>query len=733
MRLNHLDKRGLQWQHHVIEQSAMKKVVMIAMIAVAVTVGALYWLSHRHIPTDPQAVGHVITLAGNGTAGVNDGPAKAAQFSDPFGIAIDADGNVIVADGGDSNRIRRITPQGQVETLAGAIEGYADGQATEAAFNTPSGVAPDRDGNIIIADTANNRIRRLTPDGQVSTLAGSGERGHRDGPAVRAQFDGPIGIAVTDDGALIVADSYNDRIRRISLDGQVSTLAGAGRPGFRDGPATAALFDTPCGVAVDGQGNVFVADTGNDAIRKITLQGEVVTVVAGDALHQPIGIAVTHDGFLFVTDSNGVHRITPEGQVHLFAGGRAGFADGTGRRARFGRPTGCAVDRRGHVVVADTQNYVIRRVTPVVPTVDSVDALPFYVQPTTDPVPALPDDVLPRIGVTMLNIGTTFPWPLNPSNQWREITGVMGEARGAPNQVALDHLHSGLDIRGAWGEPVVCVLNEKVSDPLPAWGFDESHEGIRLGLISYIHIYVGRDADGQLLSSDRFLPQLDEAGQLRSVRVRRGTRFHVGDVIGTINRLYHLHLNVGPRYAPANPLQFPFIALKDTVAPIIEPDSLQIIGADGQPLTAKRDGRLVLSGDVDIVVTAYDRMDGNARHRKLGVYKAGYQLLTEAGVPLSGFEQPLINLEFNRLPPDDENVLLVYAPGSGVSAYGTPTTFRYIVTNRVRDGRAQDGVLRISRLAPGLYRLKVIVQDYAGNQASGQWPVVVESPQTDGR
>lgn len=704
----------------------MKKDIMVMVIVLVVTVGALYWLSRRYVPTDPRAVGHVTTLAGDGIGGVDDGPAPAARFSDPFGVAIDANGNVIVADGGDSNRIRRITPRGHVETLAGSREGYADGQATAAAFNTPSGVALDANGNIFIADTANNRIRRLTPQGQVSTLAGQGARGHRDGPALQAQFDGPIGIAVSDDGSIIVADSYNDCIRRISPDGQVSTLAGARRPGLQDGPATAALFDTPCGVAVDSEGNVFVADTGNDAIRKITLQGEVVTIVPGGTLHAPIGIAVTHDRFLFVSDSEGVHRITPEGEVHLFAGGRAGFADGIGRRARFGRPTGCAVDRRGHVVVADTQNYVIRRVTPVAPTAEQTEALPLYIQPPTEPVAAPTDAVLPRISAAMLNVGATFPWPLNPPDRWHEITGVMGEARGAPDHVALDHLHSGLDIRGNWGEPVVCVLNEKVSDPLPAWGFDESHEGIRLGLMSYIHIFVGRDADGRLLSSARFLPRFDEAGQLSGVRVRRGTRFNVGDLIGTINRLYHLHLSFGPRYAPANPLQFPFIALKDTVAPIIEPNGLEVLGANGQPLTATRDGRLALSGDVDIVVTAYDRMDGNARHRKLGVYKAGYQILTDAGAPLSGFEQPLINLQFNRLPPDDESVLLVYAPGSGVSAYGTPTRFRYIVTNRVRDGRAQDGVLRTSQLAPGLYQLKVIVQDYAGNQCVRQWPVVVE-------
>jgi hypothetical protein len=127
-------------------------------------------------------------------------------------------------------------------------------------------------------------------------------------------------------------------------------------------------------------------------------------------------------------------------------------------------------------------------------------------------------------------------------------------------------------------------------------------------------------------------------------------------------------------------------------------------------------------------VTAYDRVDGNTASRRLGLYKAGYQLLGENGDPARGFEEPLTNIEFNRLPPGDESVFIVYGAGSGVSAYGTPTKFRYLVTNRVRDGRARDGLLRTSEIAPGNYILKVFAADYAGNSASSTLPVAIENP-----
>jgi hypothetical protein len=187
-----------------------------------------------------------------------------------------------------------------------------------------------------------------------------------------------------------------------------------------------------------------------------------------------------------------------------------------------------------------------------------------------------------------------------------------------------------------------------------------------------------------------------------------------------LNSLYHVHLNLGPWNAQANPVQLPFPKLTDTTPPVVEPKGIEIVSASGEPFSRTREGRLVISGDVDIVITAYDKVDGNVKQRKLGLYKAGYQLTRTDGAAVKGFEQPMINIEFNRLPPDDSSVFVAYAEGSGVSAYGGATRFRLVVTNRVRDGQAVDGVLRTSDLLDGNYTLRIVAEDYAGNRASGK-------------
>src|SRR5262249_30186010 len=156
---------------------------------------------------------------------------RQSGFSDPFGVAIAKDGTIYVADAGESNRIRKISPDGNVTTLAGGNEGYADGVGPAASFNTPSALALGPDGNLFVADTGNNRIRRITPQGQVSTVAGDGTAGYVDGPVDKAQFNGPIGLVVSEGGDIYVADTYNDVIRMITTEGQVTTIAGAGSPG----------------------------------------------------------------------------------------------------------------------------------------------------------------------------------------------------------------------------------------------------------------------------------------------------------------------------------------------------------------------------------------------------------------------------------------------------------------------------------------------------------------------
>jgi DNA-binding beta-propeller fold protein YncE len=732
---NHFRNQPLQNPQTGI--SSKRKIIFLVallLIAIAAALIILWVFKTRKLPTNREAIGKVITLAGAGYPNIADGIANQAVFSDPFGIAIDSKGNVIITDSGASNRIRRITPQGNVETLAGSDEGYADGNALQAKFNTPSGIAIDYDDNIIIADTSNNRIRKLDKKGEVTTIAGSGIAGYKDGAAAEAMFDAPIGVAIDEQGNLFVADTYNDRIRKIAKDGQVTTIAGSSIAGYKDGQTSEALFDTPCGIAVDKQGNLFVADTGNNAIRKIAA-GEVITIASNNEndqsretrLSEPAGITLTHDGFLFVTNQNNgrIQFITPEGAVKIFAGGRSGFADGLGEEARFNGASGIALDKEGNLYVTDSNNYLIRKIIPVAQSpIASLKTDEIFIQPVdagdTESNTQKEKQLIPDLSKERLGIQSPFPWPLNPQNQWHEVAGVVGEVRGSFSGEARHHLHSGLDIVGKMGEPVVSVIDEKVSTPISTWGYNDTGEGIQVGLMTYIHIRVGRDIKDQIQISEKFKSRLDETGAMVGVRVRRGTRFKTGEFIGTLNRLYHVHMNLGPQGAEANAQQFPFVNFKDTVVPVIENNGIEVMTTGGQPFKEKTGGRLVISGDVAIVVTAYDQVDGNNKSRKLGLYRMGYQLLQADGSPVKGFEQPLVNIEFNRLPTDGKAVLTVFAEGSGVSAYGTPTKFKYVVTNRIRDGESRQGLLRTSQFIPGNYLLKVLAEDYAGNRVSGK-------------
>lgn len=707
----------------------MRRIIFALAILILPTATAVvvYLIVTRKVPTNLEAIGRVVVIAGAGYPGTEDGPANSASFSDPFGVAVDRKGNLYVTDAGQGNRIRRITPDGKVETVAGSSEGYAEGNALQAQFNTPSGVAIDRSGNIIVADTSNNRIRKIAPDGKVTTLAGNGQAGFKDGKGDEAEFDGPIGIAVDKRGNVIVADTYNDRIRKISTDGNVTSIAGSS-PGFADGDASTSKLDTPSGVAVDDGGNVFIADTGNNAIRRIDPQGMLSTIAGHNEetadesrLRHPVALVVTHDRFLFVTEAAGVKRITPDGTVQNYAGSATGFAEGAGTNARFSDPGGIAIDREGNLLVADTHNYFIRQITPAergpAEPSRSPDASVF-IQPTGETFDSNARPAIPRIDPSKMSDGRpAFPWPLAPQYEAHEVTGVLGEARGAPGGIALDHLHSGLDIRGNQGDVVLSVFDEKVSLPIANWDFGGSGEGLQVGIMTYIHTRIGRNIRDEIQSPDKFKALVLD-GKLSGVRVRRGSRFKVGDFIGTVNRLYHVHLNLGPWNAQANPLTLPFANLKDTTPPTVEPNGIEVVGIDGSPFTRRVSGRLQISGDVRILLRAYDRVDGNEARRKLGLFRAGYQIVDEKGLAVKGFEQPMINIELNRLPPDS-SVHQLYAAGSGVSAYGTPTAFKYIITNRVRDGEAREGLLRTSELAPGNYVMRVIAEDFAGNRASG--------------
>ena len=674
-------------------------VVLLTLLAVIAGAIAYFVFRRTPLPTPLGWRAHVTTLAGDGSPLFHDSPqATQAAFSDPFGVAVATDGTIYVTDAGESNRIRKITPQGVVTTLAGGSEGFSDGGGTAASFNTPSGLALDSDGNLFVADTGNNRIRKVTPDGQVSTVAGDGTAGYIDGPAAQARFNGPIGIAVDSQGNLYIADTYNDRIRRIAKDGQVSTVAGGATPGYADGDRSAALFDTPCGVAVMSDGSIIVADTGNDRLRKITPGGSVTTL-SDQELSGPIGLVVSHDNFLYVTEleRNRVVQIAPDGVARVIA------EDG------FNQPTGVAMgphsDRPVELYVVDGGNYLVRKLEDMA-TAGGHGGPPLQ----NDPVPRLTKETLGQ---------QSLLWPLAPQDRPHEVVATMGEVRGSFDSTdSRHHLHSGLDVFGAYGDVARVVRSEKVVSPLPNWGFDSLNEGLRVGVVSYIHINVGRDKDGKMFDDPRFIPVKDAQQKLTRVRVKRGTRFRPGEAVGTLNRMYHVHMNIGPPGGEINPLSLLPVGFSDTIPPTIEKEGIQLFDTAGKRLTEKQGGRLVVSGSVRIVVDAFDRTNMNASRRRLGLYKLGYQVLKTDGTPAPGFEQPHINIIFDRLPRDREATKVAYAAESGITVYGSEATrFLYEVTNTVRDGHATTGVWDTSQLPKGDYLLRIIAADYSGNEA----------------
>jgi len=246
-----------------------------------------------------------------------------------------------VADSGNGT-IRKVTAAGVVTTLAGTagIAGYANGTGAAAQFNDPQGVAVDSSGNLYVTDYYNQVIRKITSAGVVTTLAGAaGTAGYANGTGTAALFNGPTGVAVDAGGNVYVGDTSNEVIRRITPAGVVTTLAGAaGTVGYANGTGTAAMFSAPEGVAVDTSGNVYVADVNNDVIRKITSAG-VVTTLAGAPI---VTVSQT------LTGTNTINN----------------YADGVGASAIFYNPIGVAADANGNVYVADFNNYLIREITP---------------------------------------------------------------------------------------------------------------------------------------------------------------------------------------------------------------------------------------------------------------------------------------------------------------------------------------------------------------------------------
>ena len=632
---------------------------------------------------------------------MRDGMRSTARFDDPFGIVVAADGTVFVADGGASNRIRRLHPDGRVDTLAGSLEGFADGIGADARFHTPSGLAIDTAGTLYVADTGNHAIRRVAPDGTVTTLAGGGGAGFADGPAAQARFHAPIGVAVDAAGRVYVTDSFNDRIRVIEA-GAVRTLAGDGRPGFFDGAGGQARFDTPGGIAAGRDGALWVADTGNHALRRVASDGSTTTLAlhgsdADAAPTAPVSIAIDAQDRLYAGElaRGRVLQITPDGRAHVLTG--------RDMAQRLARPAGLAFDRHGRLWVADAAARRVHRIVQVRPDGAKQNLDNAAVGPAADA--ALPD--------------TRGRWPLAPQDGWHEVVGTLGEVRGNFRGESRSHLHAGFDVRGDVGAPVLTIADAKITNPYAAAAFGDQAEHLEIEDLTYMHMRVGRTPRGDALDP-RFQLIEGEDGRPLRVRIARGTQLRAGEAIGTINAQAHVHLAVGPWGYQRNAVGLGFRNFVDTVAPRI--DDLALLDTFDQPLNRREDGRLRVprdGGGVQIVVETWDQVDGNLPRRRLGLHALGYQLLHADGTPLPGFEAPRMTIDFDRMPPHREAVRIAYAGDSGITVHGASRTrFRYAINNLVRDGRLEPALWDPATLSAGDYVLRAVVRDAAGNDAT---------------
>ena len=339
---------------------------------ITVTVNGQSTVSAQNLVYEPS----VRTLSGDGTPGFKNGQGDASQFRFPSGIATDPDGNLIIADR-DNNVIRKVSLQGVTTTVAGdGTPGLVNGNAAQARFNKPTDVVVDDVGNIFIADEGNQCIRKITPDGFVSTHAGNGVAGFKDGPGAQAMFNFPSGITLDANETVYVADNQNSRIRKVTAGGIVSTFAGTGDVGFKDGDAkTEAKFNFPLSLDIDGQGNIFVADAGNFRIRKIGTDGTVSTFAGtgvdgtkdGDKSAAQFGIVsgvkLDQWGNIYIADvsNDRLRVITLDGKVRTITGqvGK-GFVEGRLDKARFNFPFDIAIDHFGNLFVSDRENQRIR-------------------------------------------------------------------------------------------------------------------------------------------------------------------------------------------------------------------------------------------------------------------------------------------------------------------------------------------------------------------------------------
>ena len=332
---------------------------------------------------------NISTYAGNGISGYSGdgGAATLAWLSNPWAVAVDLGGNVYISDGG-TDRVRKVNTSGIITTIAGTgVMGYSGdgGPATLAKLSGPVGVAVDAAGNVYIAETWNRRIRKINSSGVITTIAGNGNLGYSGdgGLATLAELNYPTGVAVDTAGNIYIGDQGNNCIRKVNTGGIITTIAGSGPGGYSGdgGPATLALLSTPAGVAVDAAGNVFIGDLGNQRIRKIDTGGIISTIAgtgvqgfSGDGaaatlaqLNQPAGVSVDSSGNVYIADftNSRIRKINSSGIISTIAGtGVQGYAGdgGAATLAQLNQPYGVAVDVTGNIFIADYFNQRIRKI-----------------------------------------------------------------------------------------------------------------------------------------------------------------------------------------------------------------------------------------------------------------------------------------------------------------------------------------------------------------------------------
>ena len=440
--------------------------------------GNLYIADSNNSRIRLVAGGTISTLAGtNGNGFTGDGvSATTTQLNFPYATALDTYGNLYIADN-NNHRIRKVNA-GTITTAAGGATGDS-GAAPFSGMNQPWGTAKDSAGNIYVADTWNHRIRKITPSGQISTYAGNGLAGFSgdNGPAVSAQLSYPYGVALDASGNLYIADTSNERIRKVTPGGTISTVAGNGNCCYAgdSGPATSARLNSPHSVAIDGSGNLYIADTSNNRIRKVT-PGGTITTSAGNGfccysgdnglatnanLNSPWGVAADSSGNVYIADTsnNRIRKVDTNGTITTVAGnGSSGYSgdDGPATSAQINNPYGIAVDASGNLFIGDTNNNRVREVTSGAIVTVGGDGFSAY---TGDGGPSVAAGMSAPRGLTVDSTGAVYV-----AESGNHIVRLLTPAGGAP-VLTITSAHTGSFTPASTGQYTVTVTNSAIAGP----------------------------------------------------------------------------------------------------------------------------------------------------------------------------------------------------------------------------------------------------------------------------